>query len=342
MPEISAADLLAFAPHQARVLFPGTADDVAARFRDLARAWHPDRNPAHDAGAVFARIVALHEAAKRSIAGTPPREAIYHTVDGRAFRLAWRARRASEMGEALVGDRHVAHAVPADLDDLAAEADAFRPRFADAAMEAEVARMLPRRVSTLQTAHGRVFVERKDAGQVLLRDLMRLGPVPPRHAAWIATRLVNLACWLQWAGIAHGAIGPDTLLVDPASHSVALTGPFLCAGPFGTPPAVLPERTLACAPRYAVRGALRDERLDPDLVRLTLREALGDAAGTRLATDPGFPKPFAAWLMVPPAEGARSDFPAWERARDASFGPRRFVRWDVDTAALMAASEGGT
>jgi hypothetical protein len=226
--------------------------------------------------------------------------------------------------------------VPADLDDLSLRAAAFRPRFADDAMRREMARFLPRIERVLETAGGWVFIERKHADEVLLADLAALGPVDPRHAAWMATRLVNLACWLQWSGVAHGAIGPDTLLVSPVQHSVVLTGPFLCAGSFGSAPTVLPERTLDVAPGYAAAGARLDERLDPELLRLTLRELLGDPTGTRLAADPDFPKPFAGWLLAP-APSAQADFAVWERAREASFGPRRFVPWKVDIAAMMAA-----
>jgi hypothetical protein len=337
---MTADELLAVAPYDARRLFPGTAADVAARFRQLALAWHPDRNAARNAAAVFAHISALHRVAEQSLADDGPAQTLFETIDGRQFRLGWRVRHVTDYGEILIGDRHIAQIVPKDLSDLAKRADDFRPRFADDEMKAEMSRALPDRIATLDTAEGHVFVESKAPDQILMRDLLRLGPIDPRHVAWMATRLVNIACWLQWAGVAHGAIGPETLLVSPANHSVALTGPFLCAGPFGSPPAALPERTLACAPRYAASGAVLDERLDPDMVRLTLRELLGDPAGVRLTSDPDFSKPFASWLMVPPEDGARSDFAAWERARDASFGARRFVNWDVDIAALMAAPRG--
>lgn len=326
----TADQLLALTPDQARLLFPGDAAAVAARFHALARRWHPDRNPDPRAAAVFARISSLSATVRRSLT---PAERRLTTIGGRAFRLAYRATRATDFGETLIGDRVIAHLVPPSLDDLADRAAAFAPRFADERMRKAMARLLPHPLATLQTPDGYAFVERKPAGAVLLRDLLTLGPVDPRQAAWMTTRLVNIASWLQWAGLAHGAIGPDTLLVSPADHGLALTGPFLCARPFGERAPVLPERTLAAVPRYA--AALLDDRLDPELIRLTIREALGDPAGTRLAADPAFPQPFAQWLLMP-GDAAQS-FPAWERAREASFGPRRFVPWDVDTAALLAA-----
>ena len=328
----TAADLMALTPAEARTVFRGDAAAVATRFRALARRWHPDANPAPDAAAVFAQLTMLHGVAYRALV---PAERRLTTIGGRTFRLAYRARRATNVGETLIGDRVIAHLVPAALDELADRAAAFAPRFADERMRLAMARHLPRPLATMETRDGYAFVERKPADAVLLRDLLTLGPVSPTQAAWMTTRLVNIAAWLQWAGIAHGAIGPDTVLVSPADHGLSLTGPFLTAGSFGTLPRTLPERTLALAPRYASEAL--DDRLDPELVRLTVREALGDAAGTRLLSDPGFPRPFAQWLLLPTVEGARTDFPAWERAREASFGPRRFVPWHVDTAALLAA-----
>lgn len=333
--EMSAHELLALRAADARRLFSGDGAAITDRFRRLARAWHPDRNRGADAPAVFARIVELHRIARQGCADAPAR--IFRTADGRSFRLRWRKCHRTDFGELLVGDHHVAHLVQNGCEDLVAAAEAFRPTYADARMRAEIEPLLPRRVVRLETADGHVFVERKAPDQILLRDLIALGAVDPRHAAWMTTRLLNIACWLAWAGIAHGAIGPDALLVSPARHAVTLTGPLLCAGGFGTAPVALPERSLACQPRYALAGACLDARLDPELLRLTLREMLGDAAGTGLALDRAVPAPFAAWLTLPTTGDAWSDFTAWEGARKASFGARRFVRWDVDVAAAMAA-----
>lgn len=334
MADLSAADILAMCPGEASRLFPGDAAGIAARFRDLARAWHPDRSPDPQAAQVFARLAELRRHALVPFAA--PQERRFETRDGRTFRFRWHSRHLGESGEVLVADRHIAHLVPAEADDLASAAAKIDLPFAGHAMRREIEPLLPRTTARLETATGTVFVEAKRPDQLLLADLLRLGPVDPRHAAWMTTRLLNLACWLDWAGLAHGAIGPDCLLVSPERHEVALTGPMLCAARFGTPFSSLPERTLALLPRVEAEGRA-DAAIDPELVRLTIREALGDPAGTRLAADPAFPPPFARWLLMPSAGGAQADFPAWEQARDAAFGPRRFVRWDIDPAALRAA-----
>lgn len=335
MTDMTANDILALKPAQARTLFPGDAAAIALRFKTLAKRWHPDVRVGADPS-VFAHIVMLHEVAKRPVGSAPGSASrIFRSTGGRSYRFAFGSRHVTDFGEVLVGAGHIVHVVPRELADLAVRADAFSPGFANDAMRAEMERFLPRRSMTFETADAHVFVETKTPDQILLRDLMALAPFDPRHAAWMATRMVNLACWLEWSGIAHGAIGPDTLLVSPEFHSVALTGPFLTATTFGRTPAVLPERTISVLPRTA--SGVADARVDPELVRLTLRECLGDPAGTRIAADADFPKPFANWLLMPAGKGALADFSVWENARDASFGARRFIHWEVDPAALMAA-----
>lgn len=330
--------LISLRPDQARVLFPGDRIAVAARYRILAKRWHPDVSTDPRASEAFARVTELHAIALRTVDGVASAsERVFRTIDGRTFRLRWAVRHETDFGEVLVGERHIAHVVPRDLEDLSCRAARWTPNFADAEMRHEMERFLPRTRAILETAQGRVFVESKTPDQVLLRDILKMSPIDPRHAAWMTTRLVNLACWLQWSGIVHGALGPDTLLVSPEFHSVSITGPLLCGRSFGRSLDVLPERTLHAVPRYATDGATADARLDPELVRQTVREVLGDAAGTSLGADPDFPKPFANWLLMPAATGAQDDFLSWEAARDASFGPRRFVKWDFDPAAAMPA-----
>ena len=334
MTDFSAADILALDVSDAGRLFPGDRAHFAATFHNLARIWHPDRNADPDAAKVFAHITALRRHALASSA--PAQERRFETADGRTFAFRWQTRHIGETGEVLVGKSRIAHLIVPEAGDLARTAARIDYRFADRAMQAQIGPHLPRFVAQLETVAGTLFVGEKRPDQLLLADLLRLGPVDPRHAAWMATRLMGLACWLEWAGLAHGSIGPETLLISPERHEVALTGPMLCAARFDERFRSLPERTLTLLPRLE-RDARADEAIDPELVRLTIREALGDPAGTGLASDPAFPKPFARWLLMPSAGGAQADFPAWEQARDAAFGPRRFVRWDIDPAALRAA-----
>jgi hypothetical protein len=327
----TAEEILNIADHEAARLFPGGEAAVASRYRELARHWHPDRNPSPHAAAVFSHLTALRERAT----GRAARERRFETRCGRTYRLRWRTRHLTDAGELLVGDRYIAHLIAHETG-LRPPLDLPGPGFADDRMRQEMQRFLPETVAVLETEAATIFVERKRPDQVLLADLLRLGPVDPRHAAWMITKLLNLCCWLHWARLSHGAIGPTCLLVSPSRHEVALTGPMICAARFGRAFALLPERTLDLLPRLAAPGAAAEERIDLELVRLTIREALGDSAGVRLAASAGIPRAFAEWLLMPPLADAPGDFAGWQQARDRAFGPPTFVDWNFDPAEVPA------
>lgn len=74
----------------------------------------------------------------------------------------------------------------------------------------------------------------------------------------------------------------------------------------------------------ALAGVPADPTIDLELIRLTAREALGDASGAGLLHRQDVPSSVAMWLMTPPAGDGFADFAGWERAR-AGFGKRSFV-----------------
>lgn len=323
---LAAQDILA-TPRSGAAAFFTAHGGPSAGFRLLARAWHPDLNPSPEAGRVFRHLVALREAAEAA-AGRPSGPArTFRRQGGGAFEMRHLAARGADVGEILVGSGSIAYVVEDAYADLMDRASAFAPRFADAAMRGEMERLLPDPVRVEHVLEGRVAAYRRTADQLLLRDLVGHlgGALPAVHAAWLASGLMNLCCWLGWSGLSHGWIGPDTVLVSPRHHSVALTGPFLFATPLGKRPEALPERTLDAVPRAGAPGEPAGAGTDLELARLTVRESLGDPAGTRLLSEGRIPRSFALWLLSAPADEARADYASWETAREAAFGRRRFV-----------------
>lgn len=334
MEALSAPEILKLKRSDARALFGSDPNTVSRNFKLLAKKWHPDLNPGADSS-VFPHIVMLHEAAKIVSRSFPGNEKIVTSIGGKSFRLSFLTEHKTDFGHVLTGKRKIFHIIARDCADLADHARLFVPKFANDAMEREFLRFLPKPVNFVELKDGFLFVEEKTEDQVLLSDLVKLAPLDPKHVAWMATRLVNIAAWLEWNGIAHGAIGPESLLVSPEFHSVALTGPFMVWEKFGEAFRALPSRTLDICPRYAIDGVSADSRVDLELVKAALREVLGDINGSSFAFDPDFPKPFANWLMLPSSRGAREEFTTWENVRDASFGPPRFVKWDISPIDVM-------
>lgn len=342
----SAAEILAIPKEWPERLF-SSAVAIEAEWRALAKRWHPDRNTDDpQAGHVFRHIGDLRREAERRAEGglwRTPGAVRFEALDGRTFTMRFRRHRPFAIGDLYAGRTNTVFAVERDYADLFEDARRTLTsfRYADGAMEAEFSRYVPRLVDTFETGDRLVMAVTSTEDLVLLDDLVAHfgGALEPRAAAWVVSSLSNLACWLGWSGLAHGAIAPDTVMVSPRHHSVVLAGGWFHSVPFGA--------TLMPSPEFAVlhgRPAVGPDkratpRLDLELVRAVGRAALGDPNGTRLLTDPAVPRPMAEWLMLPPADDAFQDFRSWERAREASFGARRFVEMDVDVDALIRKRE---
>ena len=159
------------------------------------------------------------------------------------------------------------------------------------------------------------------------------GPVPPVHAAWLGSGLMNIAAWTEWSGWALPGIALDTVAIDPGTHSVMLPAGWEFAAVAGARPAVASPRTLSLCPGLAAPGHPVPDTLTGDVVRLTLKEAMGDPSGLALA-DRGVPPSVVAWLSAPSPSDAIKDYHNWYAALHAAYGERRFVRWDLKVSAV--------
>ncbi len=314
-PTPSAATILATPPAAAVALFPGDADAVRAGFHALALLWHPDRSRDPLADAVFTHLVALRDAALgRAIGGAPA-----GTCGAEGGERALR-RHGFELGELLVRADALAWCLDPAHSDLARRglARIASLPFADGGMRGEMRALLPEVRTVAETGEGIVVAMRRDPGSVLLRDLLAHagGTLPPRHAAWITSGLHHLACYLGFAGLVHGDIGPDTVLVAPERHAVALPGGWWYATPAGASLDALPLRTAELLPPRALDAGVADPAIDRLLIRATAR-ALADPAAQ--------PEPVRRWLREEGFAGPVEEYRRWREVLRAGFGPRRFA-----------------
>lgn len=329
---LTADQILTLTPSGRDRLFQGTAEEVRRAFRRLAALWHPDVCKDPRATEVFAHLVRMRDAALGPSRPAPSVTRTLRTRDGRSLGLSPLSTLPLDTGELLIGRRSLTWVYRADMADLAeAGAAAIAGfRFADERMRKQMTPFLPTLDRRIPLADGgEALVMARHAGEVLLADLLRVrGAAPPEHAAWIGSGLLNIACWLGWAGLVHGAIAPETVLISPETHTVRLMGGWGFATKVGDRPTALPGRTLALAPRLSVKGEVVDARLDLELIRRTLRELLGDPTGGSLLRG-GAPEPIGRWLVMPPDREATKDYGAWLAVLERVWGKRRFVRWDL-------------
>jgi hypothetical protein len=314
-------------------LFSGNGSTLKKDWLALAALWHPDRNASEpDAGKVLQHINALYQAALHKFAlGEWEGGGVLELParGGGKRELCYLQRRRFELGERIIGETFAAYTVEMAYRELydAALRTIGTFRYADDAMKKEFSRALPRCGETVETADRLILIEERNPDLAALDDLIEFlgGRLEAKHAAWIVSGLLNLTCYLEWAGLMHGAIAPDTVFVSPRHHSVALLGGWWYAVPAGAKLRALPQRTLNAVPSI-IGGAKRAaSAVDSELVRQVAREMLGDPGGTKLLHDESVPRPFRQWIAHPPAEPAYADYCTWEKAREASFGARKFA-----------------
>lgn len=334
--QLTADQILKMTGAQARQIAKGS-DDPRRTFARLAAQWHPDVCDHPRARQVFIHIIALRDAIAPAKPATGGFETVFMTGDGRSLRVRPYRSHPVDQGTLLVNANTIATHFPAACVDLAdRESQAIQSfRFADAAMRDQMAPFLPRHMRDIPLKDGgRLVVVHREPDEILLSDLLSAqGPMPGVHAAWLCSGLLNIAAWMQYAGLAHGAIAPETVLIDPALHTVRLVAGWGFSVPAGQRPRALPGRTVDLLPRLARRGQPLDSAADLELVRQTVRDALREPRGSGPAIS-ALPAPVSAWLMLPPARDAIGDYGAWQNALKSAWGGRKFVEFPVHASSI--------
>ncbi|AGZ44726.1 lipopolysaccharide kinase InaA family protein [Actinoplanes friuliensis] len=220
---------------------PGAAVvDAGHAYRMLVKVVHPDVAPAGlgvTATAAFAKLSALWAGRDGRVLTT--RRATYrvggvvasgdiaelHTIDGDAALLKLPRR---------PGDNDLMQAEATALKKLASDGDpkfrAYAPRLIETFTHEDAAK-------ARRTA---VIMERQ-RGFVSLAEVRAAYPdgLDPRDVAWMWRRLLTGLGWAHRAGLVHGAVLPEHVLIHPAEHGVVLVDWCYSVAPGATIPALV-------------------------------------------------------------------------------------------------------
>lgn len=348
--QLTAAKLLSIETPE--TLFSNSAGEAKAEYRFLARHWHPDRKSTPDAMRVFMHIVQLYRDACKKIASgkwNEPCEKIEDQIRGlRKFRLLdgsiktckYRISHPFELGTTYVADNSIVFEVDKEFDQLFEQG---RKRIhmlplKNNSMALEMSKYLPQVQHTFKTESSNILVVRKTPDQLLLSDVINHfgGSLTPiNHIGWILNNLLNLACYLEWAGVTHNAISTTTVVISPLRHNGMLLGGWWYSTKVGQVLSYIPEQTLNCIPPDILRNKRADARVDLELIKSIGREILGDANGAHLALDTGLPPDLVEWLQLPCSGSAFEDYKTFKReVLPNAFGPPKFVNMQLDADQL--------
>jgi hypothetical protein len=335
---LTAAQILAIAPTEPERLFSADPDCLRQEFASLAKIWHPDRNSSSQAQDVLQHVVTLYDAAKRKLAvgeWFAPGVIRIDTVTGKSFVLQIKRRHRFELGLMGIAGNRVAFLVE-KKHVILFETGLRRIneiRYPNARVRDDLAKFMPHVQGVYETATHHVAMITKTEDVVLLKDLLDHlgGQLPPKHAAWVVSSLLNLACFFEVAGLTHNAISPETIFVSAKYHAAFLLGGWWYAAPAGGRIEFLPEATYNLMPRSMATSKRADIRLDLESIRAVGRTILGDPTGLELIRRKDVPKPMANFLRLPSSDSAIEDYRAWGQALEDSFGPRRFIELPISS-----------
>ncbi|MBS1953152.1 MAG: hypothetical protein JST89_03145 [Cyanobacteria bacterium SZAS-4] len=333
-------------------LFSNSLSEAKAEYRFLAGQWHPDRKSTPDAMRVFMHIVQLYRDARQKMASGKWNEScekIEEQIDGwRKFRLLdgsiktckYRISHPFELGTTYVADNSIVFELDKEFEQLFQQG---RKRIhmlplKNNSMALEMSKYLPQVQQTFRTESSNILVVRKTPDQLLLRDVINhFGGklTPANHIGWILNNLLNLACYLEWAGVTHNAISATTVVISPLRHNLMLLGGWWYSTKAGQVLSYIPEETLKCIPPDILRNKRADARVDLELIKSVGREILGDASGAHLTFGKSLPPDLVDWLQLPSSGSAFEDYKTFKReVLPSAFGPPKFVNMQLDADLL--------
>lgn len=336
--EVTADQILSIASGEPERLFAACDKDrVKKEFHQMAMFWHTDRNTSPQAKDVMQRLTELYNAANKKIengAWEVPNAFMFQTVDGKKKRINYLKKVPFELGDMYIGNAMVTFAVNKAERALYDNARSIISglKYPDDKMRDRLSRVLPQIKHQFETDDKLIMSVAKNPDEILLADVLQhyKGKVDPRHAAWMISRLHNVSCYLEWAGLTHNALSTETCFVSPKDHRLNFLGGWWYAAKEGAKLKALPPKTVAVVSPRLFDNPLADKAVDMALVRAVGREILGDASGRTLIGSKDIPKEMVSWLNGLGTGYPKEDFRIWsDDILTKSFGARRFVEMNL-------------
>jgi hypothetical protein len=341
--ELSAQAILSYT--KPGELFSDHPDRIKDEYTRLAKFWHPDNHAnSGKSNEVMAKINLLYQEGLESLRLGRWEKSGWIRLsgkDGKRHEITYYSAVPFELGTMYIGNQVVAFLIDRVNRDFYRNARQVIAgfRYANEKMKSEFQRYLPKVIAEFETTDEHLgLVIAKTPDLILLQDLLAYfdNRMEERHMAWIVSSLLNLVCYLDYAGLSHNSITLGTYFVSPEKHNGALLGGWWYATPRGGRMPGVPEKIFAIMPPRVKSEKKGSILTDLESVRLIGRELLGDPAGNRLSAVETYPAPLIEWLRGASPESALEEYSRWGEVLKASFGARRYVNLPVTAAIVYA------
>jgi hypothetical protein len=158
-----------------------------------------------------------------------------------------------------------------------------------------------------------------------LREHFKSG-LDPKHVAWVISSLFNMACYLNYTGVAHLGIGLDTYYVSPEHHSGLLLGGWWYTADIGSKIKAVPRTTFRKLTDQDIKEKTATTKIDQRLIKAIGKGLMGDYMSIK--RHPEF-TPMSRWLLMPSDPDPIKAFNGWDEVLTKTFGRRRFINLGV-------------
>lgn len=307
-------------------IFTTDSEYNKALYRDLSRKYHPDLHPRdREKAAIFKVVNELYHLCEKAIANSQwgTRNEIIIPLDRGRLVIHSYIEQPFEMGKCYITRTAVFYIFDKSYkkfyDNFIAHT---KLKKLPANMELTFGKVFPTRVDTYTgNQEELIAVVHKEQENIPLEWVIKSackGEMPPRHFAWVTTRLLNLCCLLKvYYGLSHNGMELKNFFVNPATHDVFLYGGWQYAAPLNEPMIGTTKEIMDVMPIV-----VKSEKKGNILTDLESVKALGRKYGNKEFTD---------YFNSPSVNNPIEELRKWEDSLTNIFGPRRFIPFEVDT-----------
>lgn len=240
-------------------LFSDQLDAIKGEYSELAKMWHPDHNKnSSKANEVMTHINMLYMQGVKSIkAGRWERPGLIKLLgkDDKTYQIKYQKCHSFELGRVYIGNSVLLYLIDEVHKSLFSNAERIICSFtyANDGMKSEMSKNLPKIISTFEVINNQLAVVIEKAPDLVsLRDVLDYydGAIPPRHAAWVISCLLNICCYLDFAVLSHNSISLETFFISPENHSGSLLGGWWYSVPKGVKMLGVPEKIYSIMPPH--------------------------------------------------------------------------------------------
>lgn len=306
----------------------GDGDTVKAEYRQMARQFHPDTCTHPEAHRIMSILNEMYARALDLIEhGTWEESNVVelHDMNGKRYVGKFLREAPFELGTTYISDNSVTYVFNAQYEKFFNNAisQIKALRYANQDMEKEISRYMPHIVHSFKMTDGRYcLMIRKTPDVFLLSDVAAFfgGKIPDRHAAWIVSRLCNLCCYFEYAGIAQNGMTLDNCFISPKFHTVLPLGGWWYTQKIGEKMIGVPRAIYDVMPVKAKSEKLSSVVTDLEASKLIGRQIVDTAV---------VPKEILSFLNAGSSGKAKAEFSKWNKTLDSAYGKRQFVEMKI-------------